>query len=83
MHEPANRDTLASIAYRDPTVSILFGFCFFLIVLLPIAVIFARSGHLGLLKVALLLTLAFAVVGAVVGLVRGLRSGQATKRRSA
>jgi hypothetical protein len=82
MDEPANRGTVTSILYRDPTVSILFGLCFFLIVFLSVAVIFARSGRLELLNVALLLTMAFAVVGAVIGLVRGLRSGRAKNRRS-
>jgi len=82
MDGPANQDKAVSILYRDPVVSLLFGFCLFLIVFLSVAVIFARSGHMELLKVALLLTMVFAVVGAVFGLVRGLRSGKARKRPS-
>ena len=84
MHEPANRNNFASILYRDTAASLLFGFSLFLIVLLLVAgLIFARSGHAELLKAALLLTMAFAVVGAVFGLVRGLWSGRETKRGSA
>jgi len=83
MDEPADRDTVASILCRDPVGLILFGFSLFLIAFLSVGgVIFARWGHAELLRVALLLTMAFAVVGAVFGLVRGLQSGRATKRRS-
>ena len=82
MDEPENRDKVASILYRDPVVSLLFGFGLFVILFVSVAiVIFHRSGHAELLKAALLLTGAFAVVGAVTGLVRGLRSGRVTKRR--
>lgn len=84
MDEHANRDTVASMIYRDPAVSILFGFSLLLIVFLLVSgAIFARSGHAELLKAALLLTMAFAFVGAAFGLVRGLRTGRETKRRSA
>ena len=83
MDEPANRDTVSSILYRDPAGSILFGFSLFLIAFVSVAgVIFARTGHAELLRAALLLTLAFAAVGAVYGLVRGLQSAGATNRRS-
>ena len=83
MDEPVNRDTVASILYRDPVGSLLFRFGLFLIVFLLVAsAIFARSGNTELLKAALLLTIVFAVDGAVFGLVRGLRSGKATKGQS-
>jgi len=59
-------------ARRDPVVSILFGVALFLVLLLALAA-YSRDG--GLLKVALVLTGIFAVVGAVFGLVRSLRSG--------
>jgi hypothetical protein len=81
LDEPATRDTIASVVFRDLSGSLLFGFSLFLIVLLSVAgVIFARTGHLELLKAALVLTMAFSVIGAVFGLVRGLRSGRATIR---
>ena len=84
MDEPANRDTVASILFRDPVGAILFGFSLFLIVLLWVAgAIFARSGHTELLRAALVLTMVFAVVGAVFGLVRGLQSGRAANSRRA
>jgi hypothetical protein len=60
----------------------LFGISLFLILFLWISgEVFARTGHMELLKAALLLTMAFAVVGAVFGLVRGLRSARAPKKR--
>ena len=84
MDEPSDHDTLAAILYRDPVASILFGIALFLIVLLLAAgAFFARSGRPELLETALVLTGMFALVGAAVGLVRGLRSGRATTRRSA
>ena len=74
--------TTASILTRDPTVSILFGVALFLIVFDTLAIFrFAVSRHPGLLIAALLLTGAFAVVGAMFGLMRGLRSGRATRSR--
>ena len=83
MHDPSNQDSLASIVYRDPAVSILFGIALFLMLFIPFAgAVFARTGHPELLEAALVLTGAFAVVGAVFGLVRGLRSRTARTRRS-
>ena len=82
MEEPENHDAVASILYRDPVVSLLFGFGLFTILFLSLAIaIFHRSGNAELLRPALLPTGAFAIVGAVTGLVRGLQSGRATKRR--
>jgi len=72
-------------ANRDTTVSIMFGSALFLILLNGIAAaLIAGSGmsYLGLAKAALMLTAAFAVVGMVIGLMRGLRSGRAMKLRS-
>ena len=86
MDENENRDTVASVLYRDPAASILFGIALFLIVLnLTAAAVIARLGfaYLGLLEAAMLMTGAFALVGAGFGLWRGLRSGRAIKRRSA
>ena len=86
MDESENRDAAASVLYRDPTVSILFGIALFLIVLnLTATAVIARLGfaYLGLLEASMLLTGAFAVAGMVVGLSRGIRSGSAAKRRSA
>jgi hypothetical protein len=43
LEEPANRDPLALILYRDPVVSLLSGFALVLIVYLPVAgAMFAR-----------------------------------------
>jgi hypothetical protein len=84
MDEPANHDTAASILFRDPVVSVMFGVSLLLLLLiLTGTAVFARSGHAELLKTALLLTGAYAVAGTVLGLVRGLRSARAIKRRSA
>ncbi len=71
---------------RDTVVSILCGVACLLIVLNAIAAaLIAIQGmaYVGLLKAALLLTAAFAVVGMVFGLMRGLRSGRVIKTRSA
>jgi hypothetical protein len=71
---------------RDKTVSILFGIALSLIVLNVIAsALIAAWGiaYIGLVEAALLLTAAFAGVGMVVGLMRGLRSGRAIKTQSA
>jgi hypothetical protein len=84
MDEHATRDTGTSVLYRDPVVSFLFGFSFLVILAFLVAeVIFAFSGYVELLRAALLLTMAFAVIGAMFGLVRGLRSRKPAKRRSA
>ncbi len=71
---------------RDMVVSILFGIAFLLVLLNMIAV--ARialwgMAYVGLEKAALLLTAAFAALGMVFGLVRGLRSGTAIKTLNA
>lgn len=58
---------------RDPVVTILFGAALFLVVFLAVAA-FWRDTEL--LKIALVLTGIFAIVGAVLGLVRSLRSGR-------
>ena len=86
MDESANRDPVAAMLYRDPAASILFGIALFLIVLnLVAAAVFARLGfaYLGLVEAAMLMTGAFALVGAGFGLWRGIRGGRAAKRRSA
>jgi hypothetical protein len=67
---------------RDTAVWTLFGAAFVLTFLTLIAA--ARlavwgMAYLGLLKAALLLTAAFAIVGMLFGLLRGLRSRQAIK----
>ena len=71
---------------RDTVVSILYGIAFLLTFLdLIAAALIAVGGmaYVGTLKAALLLTAAFAVVGVVCGLMRGLRSGRAIKAQSA
>jgi hypothetical protein len=71
---------------RDPAVSILFGIAFLLTFLDLIAAALIAVGGMaygGTLKAALLLTAAFAVVGVVCGLTRGLRSQRAVKTQSA
>jgi hypothetical protein len=71
---------------RDTAAWILFGIALLLIVFYAIAAaLIAVRGmaYFGLLKAALLLTAAFAVVGMVFGLMRGLRSGKAIKTQSA
>jgi hypothetical protein len=71
---------------RDTVVSILFCIAFLLILLNVIAAaLIAAQGmaYVGLAKAALLLTAAFAVAGMGFGLMRGLRSGRASKTQSA
>ncbi len=66
---------------RDTAVSILFAVAVLLMVLITIAsalIAVAGMAYVGLLKAALLLTAAFAVVGLLFGLVRGPRSGTAS-----
>jgi hypothetical protein len=78
-----NPDTVTSSIYRDPAASILFGIAIFLIVFLSVAVHhFAVSRQPALLMAALLLTGAFALVGMVLGLMRGLQSGRLNKDRN-
>jgi hypothetical protein len=82
----AMRSPKGEAVNRDTTVSILFGVALLLITLIVIAAtLIAVSGmaYVGLLKAALLLTAAFAVAGMGFGLIRGLRSGRATKTQSA
>ena len=69
--------------HRDTTVSILFGIAVLLILLTVAAsalIAVSDMAYVGLLKAALLLTAAFAVVGMVFGLVRGLRSRRSINR---
>ncbi len=71
---------------RDAAVSILFGSAVLLMLLTVISsALIAGSGmaYVGLLRAALLLTAAFAVVSMGFGLVRGLRSGRAIKAQRA
>ena len=68
---------------RDPAVWIFSGIGVFVLILVFAGFFFARSGHAELLKVALVLTGIWAVVGVAFGLVRGVRSGRAAKSRSA
>jgi len=71
---------------RDTAASILFGIALLLILLNVIAAALIAvwgMAYVGLVKAALLLTGAFAVVGMVVGLMRGLRSGRAITTHSA
>jgi hypothetical protein len=82
----ATRSPKGAPPNRDPTVSILFGIAFLLILLNVIAtarIALWGMAYLGLLKATLLLTASFAIVGMVFGLIRGLRSGRATKTQSA
>jgi hypothetical protein len=82
----AMRSRKGAAVNRDTTVSILFFIAFLLISLNVIAaalIAVCGMAYLGLLKAALLLTAAFAVVGTVIGLMRGLRSGRAIKTQSA
>jgi len=70
----ATRSRKGTPANRDITVSILFGAAFLLILLYLVAAALIAVGgmaYVGLLKAALLLTAAFAVVGTVFGLMRG------------
>ena len=82
----AIRSRKDATAQRDTAVSVLFGIAVLLMLLLLIAaalIDLRGMAFAGLLKVALLLTAAFAVVGTVFGLMRGLRSGKAIKAQSA
>ncbi len=83
MDEDAERDAFTAALTRDPLAAVLLGLAIVLAVLLFAGVVFARRGNLQFLEGVLALTAAFAIVGAVVGLVRGLRSGSASRRRSA
>jgi hypothetical protein len=84
MDETENRDPLAAIVYRDPTVSILFGVALFLIVLILAAgAVFAATRHVELLAGSLVLTGLFAIAGIGFGLVRSLRGKHAIRRRRA
>ena len=82
----AIRSGKGAAVQRDTTVSILFGTAFLVTCLDLVAVALIAvwgMAYVGTLKAALLLTAAFAVVGLVCGLTRGLRSGRATKAQSA
>lgn len=78
----AMRSRKGAAVNRDTAVSILFGIAILIILLNAIAATLITVwgvAYVGLAKAALLLTAAFAVVGMVFGLVRGLRSGRAIK----
>jgi hypothetical protein len=78
----AMRSREGAAVNRDTAVSILFGIALLLIALNAIAAaVIAVWGmaYVGLVNGPLLLTAAFAVVGMVFGLMRGLRSGRAVK----
>ena len=62
---------------QDPAAAILFGIALVLVVLTFTA---AFSRNVALIEVAMVLTGAFALVGAGFGLARGLRSSRATRR---
>jgi hypothetical protein len=82
----AMRSRKGAAVHRDKAVSILFCIAFLLILLNVIAAaLIAAQGmaYVGLAKAALLLTAAFAVAGMGFGLMRGLRSGRASKTQSA
>jgi hypothetical protein len=82
----AMRSGTGAAVQRDRLVSILFGIALLLLLLnVSAAALIAAWGmaYVGLLKAALLLTAAFAAVGMVCGMIRGLRSGKAIKPRTA
>jgi hypothetical protein len=84
--QAAMRSRKGDAVDRDTAVWILFGIALLLIVFYAIAaarIAVCGMAYFGLLKVALLLTAAFAVVGMVSGLVRGLRSASAIKTQNA
>jgi hypothetical protein len=65
---------------RDATVLILFGIAILLVMLNVIAATLigvGGMGYFGLLKAALPLSAAFALVSMAIGLIRGLRGGRA------
>jgi len=71
---------------RDSAAAILFGIAIVLTVLILVAAALIGAGGMAYvvaLKVALMLTAAFACVGVIVGLRRGLRSGSASKPQGA
>ena len=80
------RSRKGAAVHRDTAVSILFCIALLLILLNVIAAAFIAAwgmAYIKLAKAALLLTAAFAVVGMGFGLMRGLRSGRASKTQSA
>ena len=82
----AMRPRKGAAVHRDTAVAVLFGILLLLILLNVTAaalVAFLGMAYVGLVKAALLLTAAFAVVCVAVGLMRGLRSGIANKTWSA
>ena len=82
----AMRSRKGAAVNRDVTVSILFGTALLLVLLNVIAatlIAVLGTAYVGLLKAALLLTAAFAVVGMGFGLTRGLRTGRAIATPSA
>jgi hypothetical protein len=77
MEEP-DHDKLTAILTRDPVVTIMFGIALVIIVLdLTFTGVAARTHHIEILKIPMLLTGAFAIAGIVLGLVRSLRSRRA------
>jgi hypothetical protein len=82
----ARRSGRGAAGVRDRAVSILFGIALLVIVLDAIAadaVAVWGMAFFGLVRGALVLTAAFALLGMVFGLARGLRRGRASKTRSA
>jgi hypothetical protein len=82
----AFRSSTGAPANRNTATSILFGTAILLTVLNAVAAALIAVGgmaYVGLLKAALLLTAAFAVVCIIFRLMRGPRSGGSTKARSA
>ncbi len=76
---------MVGTAKRDTAVSILSGIALSLIVLNLIAAARIAAwgmAYAGLMKAALLLTAAFAAMGMVFGLMRGLSSGRAIETQS-
>lgn len=82
----ATRSRRDATMQRDRAASILLGAAGLLMICHLFAICFVAVGgmtYIGLLKAAMLLTAAFAIVGAGIGLMRGLRRGKALKPRRA
>jgi len=82
----AMRASKAAVAKPVIVVSVLCFIALLLMLLTGVAAALIAGwgmGYVGLLRGALRLTVAFAVVGMVFGLIQGLRSGRAIKTQSA
>jgi hypothetical protein len=82
----AMRASKAAAAKHDIVVSVLCVMALLMMLLIGVAAALIAGwgmGYIELLRGALLLTAAFAVVGMACGLTQGLRSGRAIKTRSA